>query len=284
MISYAHRAHYAVHLAPVVARLPADLDLALVASYKDLTVARKRHRRIVLMQHGAGQSYSDDNPAYPGGSDNEAVGLFLVPGQHAAARWRTAYPRARVEVVGSPRLDDLPPRHPGPLTVALTFHWNAYHTPEARSAFDWFRSGIRAVAEEFTVIGHGHPRATFLPPFYEKLGIEYVPDFAEVCRRADVLAFDNTSAGFEFAANGGSVVVMDAPWYRPDAAHGIRFYDAAHVGIRVAHPADLVPAIARALEHRPEDIADREDALETVYAYRYGAAQRAADAIMAWAA
>jgi hypothetical protein len=284
VISYAARPHYADHLAPVLARLPADLDVALVASYKDLTIARRTHRRIVLMQHGAGQSYSNDNPAYPGGADNDAVGLFLVPGEHAAARWRSAYPRARVEVVGSPRLDDLPPREAGPLTVALSWHWNGFHTPESQSSFPWYRQAVPEIAREFRVIGHGHPRRKDLPAFYAKHGIEYVPTFEEVCRRADVYVCDNSSTIFEFAATGRPVVLMNAPIYRKGVSHGLRYWDAADVGVQVDHAPDLLPAIRRALEHRPEDIAAREDALESVYTYRHGAAQRAADTIMEWAA
>jgi hypothetical protein len=284
VISYASRPHYADHLAPVVARLPTDLDVALVASYKDLTIARRRHSRIVLMQHGAGQSYGDENPAYPGGRDNEAVGLFLVPGEHPAARWRSAYPRARVEVVGLPLLDDLPSRKPGPVTVAVSWHWNGPRM--SASAFPWFREAIPSIADEFALIGHGHPRRKDLPAFYAKHGIEYVPTFEEVCERADVYVCDNSSTLFEFAATGRPVVVLNAPphVYPRDVSYGLRFWDAAPGGRQVDRLPDLLPAIRRALEHRPEDIAAREDALEHVYTYRGGAAQRAADVIKEWAA
>lgn len=234
---YASRPHYAAHLAPVDI---GDLDVALVASYADLVKARRdRHRKIVLMQHGIGQSYSDTNPAYPGGRDNGDVGLFLVPNEHAAGRWQAAYPAARVEVVGSPRLDDLPQRVPdGTTTVAVTFHWrNGGH--EKANAFAYYRGAIELLAARYHVIGHGHPRASRLPRFWAKSGIEYVPDFDEVCRRADVLVFDNTSAGFEFAATGRPTVVMNAPAYRKHVHHGLRYWDAADVGIQVDDPCDL---------------------------------------------
>jgi hypothetical protein len=278
-VIYASRPHYAAHLAPIDI---SDLDVALVASYVDLVKARRDgHRRIVLMQHGIGQSYSDTNPAYPGGRDNDAVGLFLVPGEQPAERWRNAYPRARVEVVGSPRLDDLPRRSDGPVTVALTFHWRQGGN-EKSTAFAFYRKVIPELAEQFHLIGHGHPRATRLPRFYAKAGIEYVPSFEEVCRRADVLVFDNTSAGFEFAATGRPVVVLNSPEYRRRVNHGLRFWDAADVGVEVECPADLGPAITRALELRTEDVAARERALDLVFAYRTGAAQRSADAIREW--
>jgi hypothetical protein len=289
VIVIASREHYADHLAPIAARTT-DVDAVLVASYGDLVKARATgHPRIVLAQHGAGQSYSDDHPHYPGGRDNGDVGLFLAPNDHSARRWRDAYPDAAVEVVGSPRLDDLPAREPGPLTVAVTFHWNSFHTPgkgmtEGRSAFPWFREALQDVAAAFPTIGHGHPKARELPRFWKSIGVEYVPTFDEVCRRADVLVFDNTSAGFEFAATGRPVVVMNSPLYRRDVSHGLRFWDAADVGVQVDHAPDLLPAIRRALEHRPEDIAAREDALESVYTFRGGAADRAASVIREWAA
>lgn len=270
---HASRPHYAAHLAPVDVD---DVDVAVVASYQDLVAVRGRYRKIVLMQHGIGQSYSDANPGYPGGRDNDDVGLFLVPGEHPAKRWRSAYPHARVEVVGSPRLDDLPPRVPGPLTVAVTFHWRF-------GAFDFYRDAMPEFARRFNVIGHGHPRASRLPRFWRKAGIEHVPDFDEVCRRADVLIADNTSAMYEFASTGRPVVVLNCPTYR-GWDHGLRFWDAAHVGPNVERASELIPAVERALEHRPEDIAAREDALEVVYAYRHGAAQRSMDIIREWAA
>lgn len=280
VITYARRQHYADHLAPVAA-LVGDIDGALVASYWDLALARRKHDRIVLMQHGAGQSYSDDNPAYPGGVDNDAVGLFLTPNEHSATRWRTRYPDAAVEVVGTPRLDDLPARVPGPgPVIAFGFHWNAYHHPESRSAFAWYQSIIPTIAQRYAVLGHGHPRASFLPPFYAKHGIEHVASFDDVCRRADVYVADNTSSLFEFASTGRPVVVLNAPWYRRDVSHGLRFWDAASVGPNVSDPAELPDAIEAALA---SDARARDDALAHVYAYRSGAARRAADAIEAWA-
>lgn len=278
----ASRPHYAAHMAPVDI---GDLDVALVASYADVVKARQSgHRRIVLMQHGIGQSYSNDSPAYPGGRDNDDVGLFLVPNETAGQRWRNAYPAARVEVVGCPRLDDLPRRDAGPLTIAVTFHWRYGFVQEARHGFDYWRTAVRDLTNHHRVIGHGHPRATRLPRFYERNGIEWVPDFDEVCRRADLLLFDNTSAGYEFASTGRPVVVLNSPWYRREVEHGLRFWEAADVGINVERPEDLAAAVAEALEDAPQRQVAREAALATVYAYRTGAAERAAEAIREWAA
>lgn len=283
MIVYASRPHYAVHLAPVAALT--DANVALTGSYMDVCKARKGRLPIVRMTHGAGQSYGDREPSYPGGGGlNDAVGLFLAPNDHAGARWQAAYPAARVEVVGDPRLDDLPPRIPdGQVTVAVTFHWRP-GTHEKGNAFGDWSAAMPALARQFHVIGHGHPRNDRLPRFWRTHGIEHVPDFADVCRRADVLLFDNTSAGFEFASTGRPVVVLNRPEYRRDVDFGLRFWSAAHVGINVWPGDDLPAAVAEALEDAPERRAAREDALSVVYRYRTGAAQRAADAIEDWAA
>ena len=266
--------------------------MTLVASYTDLRTARLGQGRIVLAQHGAGQSYGGDprstrNPAYPGGDDNDAVGLFLVPNEHAAARWRARYPDAAVAVVGSPRLDTLPhrqidPTSPHPI-VAVSFHWDARTSPEASSAFAWYRRILAPLAQRYKVIGHGHPRRSDLARVYRTLGIEYVRDFDEVCRRADVYVCDNSSTLFEFASTGRPVVVLNAPWYRKDVYHGLRFWDAADVGVNVDDPAATLPAVECALADREEQRERRERALSIVYTYRRAAARRAAEAIREWA-
>ena len=290
----ASMSHYEAHLVPVWDALPDEVrgafvrgkptasdHTALVASFTDHARARKAgYRRFVVMEHGAGQSYSNTSPFYAGGWGRQDAGLFLTPNEHAAARWRSAYPRAKVEVVGSPRLDDLPARLPdGKVTVAISFHFECGVSPEARSALRHYRSALPELARSVDLIGHGHPRAD-LGPMYAALGIEYVPSFDDVCRRADLYVCDNSSTLFEFASTGRPVVVLNAPWYRESVDHGLRFWDAATVGINVNDPGDLVEGVRVALDDCFRLF--REEALDTVYAYRTGAAQRAADAITGW--
>jgi hypothetical protein len=275
---------------------------ALVASYGDIKRARISGRtRIAYIEHGAGQAYRADpkgagNSSYAGGRDRADVGLFLVPNHYSADAWRHAYPHARIEVVGCPKLDTLPAREPGPgPVVAMAWHWDCRLVQETRTAFYTYRPMLEALKARFTLIGHGHPRAMTGPPDlpreYRRRDIELVTDFAEVCRRADLLIFDNTSAGFEFASTGRPVVVVNDPvgrqprrGYRKEVDHGLRFWDAAGVGLNVWRPEDLPGAIERALADPPELREARERALEIVYPVRSGAAQRAARAVAEWAA
>lgn len=311
----ASESHFVDHLAPVWRALPdqvrgrfvtpaslvdhaarrgitATTDVAgrygpiLVASYGDQKVARRSGRRsIAYIEHGIGQSYSSDQPSYAGGRDRDDASLFLTPNETAAARWRARYPGARVEVVGSPRLDELPrkvSRETVP-TIALSFHWNAAVSPEARSAFGWYYRDLASIAATGRILGHAHPRAMRdLDRRYRKLGFEVVPDFDDVLREADLYVCDNSSTIYEFASTGRPVVVLNAPWYRRNVNHGLRFWEAATVGVQVDEPAGLAGAIERALEDPPELRTARETAVGLVYTYRTGAAARAADAIAGW--
>ncbi len=293
---------YGEHLRPILDALGDDVGGALegrsilrplrhpapavlVASYGDLIIARKLgYRRFILAQHGSGQSYGaarvTDYPSYPGGRNHADVGLFLAPNEHAGARWRAAYPRAAVRVVGCPKLDTLPRREPGPgPVVAVSWHWNFSLCPETRSAFVEYAAALPPLARRFTVIGHGHPKRADLRRFYGRIGVEFVPEFRDVCRRADVYVVDNSSTLFEFAATGRPVVVVNARDFRRDANHGLRFWSAATVGVQANRPPELAAAVERALECRPEDVAAREAALDLVYQPRSGSALLAAEAI-----
>lgn len=300
----ASEGHFRDHLLPIWSALPEEhrgafgppyqrQDAVLVASYGDHKRARELgYTRIARMEHGAGQSYAGDPksarvPNYAGGDDADDVGLFLVPGPHPAKRWGDRYPDARVGLVGCPKLDTLP-RADGPsTTVALSFHFNAgVGCPEGDGAFRWYRDLLPVLARRFDLIGHAHPRhAERIRPWFRQVRVPFVETFAEVCQRAAVYVCDNSSTIFEFAATDRPVVLLNTPAYRRDVEHGLRFYEAAGVGIQ-ARPSTVVEAIEQALVDAPEDQAARHRALELVYPseVRSGAAARAAQLLVDWAA
>lgn len=274
-------------------RLPASDNPTVVAGYGDLKRARLASRSsFALAQHGAGQSYGADpaiarHHSYAGGADCDDVELFLVPNDHAAVRYREAYPAAVVDVVGSPMLDELPrgPAESADLVVATGFHWDCQLGTETGSAIRDFAPVLGAVARAFPgAIGHGHPRRPDLAWRYKAAGIEYVRDFAEVCARASVYVCDNSSTLFEFAATGRPVVVLNDRRFRRDREHGLRFWEAADVGIQVDSPADLVAAIRTAIADPPELAAARQAALELIYQPLVGGPALAAAALERWAA
>lgn len=316
---YASEPHFLDHLAPIVRAMGQKrilvgrglLDHArrrglvatadggdpsrpvVVASNTDTKRMRKLGRtRIAFIEHGIGQSYAGDPHAasigaYAGGKDRGDLGLFMVPNEHAASRFRATYPGNRTVIVGSPKLDEAPAYEPGPKpVVAVSFHWDCSVVPETRSSRKEYWGAIQALARTHTVIGHGHPRAFLmdrLDTYYRRAGIEVVTDFAEVLRRASVYVCDNSSSLYEFAATGRPVVVLNASWYRKQVHHGLRFWDAADVGIQVDRAEDFAAAIETALKDPPKRQAARERALDIVYAYRSGGAVRAAGAITEWA-
>ena len=307
--AFASRPHYLDHIAPVWDALGrpgpvmVDRDIrqhpyaaetgalavsrgvgaVLVAGYSDLFRARALgFGPFVMMQHGAGQSYHGDprsagNQHYAGGKDHGDVALFIVPGEDPAARWRAAYPGARVVVAGMPK--PLPSRVGAPGTVvAVTFHWACPLIPETGSAWREFRDALPALADRYEVLGHWHPRwGDVLRTWYEAHGIEPVASLADVARRADVLVADNTSAVYEFAATGRPVALMRSSRWRRDARHGLRFGDASTIGQETAEPHELIPTVATALLD-PRGL--REERARVVgMVYGPGGAREAAEAI-----
>lgn len=279
------------------APLAASPAPTLVSSSGALLGAKRAGREhLAIMEHGSGQSFGGgtnvfdqvaaQNPSYAGGNKRPAE-LFLHPGPHPAERDAARYPEATVKVVGSPHAESLPKREgpPGRL-VAVSFHWDTMLAPETRSTFLYYRENLKSVAQDprFEIIGHGHPRIIErLAPWYERHGIEVVRDFEEVCRRADLYVCDGVSTLYEFASTGRPVVVLNAPFYRRDIHHGLRFWEASHVGDNVWEPSDLADVIARNLDDPDRTRGNREDALNMVYGFRSGSAKRAARALEAWA-
>src|SRR4029079_2253577 len=134
------------------------------------------------------------------------------------------------------------------------------------------------VAERYTTIGTAHPRiARAAEKAYADTGIEGA-SAEEFLRRAEVLACDNTSLGWEFISLDRPVVWLNAPWYRRGVEHGMRFWEWADSGVQVDEPEQLNAAIALALADEPAQQERRREVAAQVYGCH--SAARGAAAIM----
>lgn len=260
----------------------------VVASVRDDRLAEQTGRPVVFCEHGAGQTYDGaGHPSYAGGRGRNKVVLFLCPNQSVAERNLFVRPQIPAVVVGCPKLDQWhrqPPKlQDKPPTLAVGWHWDCRVCSETRWAFPLYRDYLPSLLTIGPVLGHGHPRVwRRLAALYPSLGIEPVEDFAEVVERADLYICDNSSTLFEFASLNRPVVVINAPWYRRTIHHGLRFWEAASIGVQVEHPSELTAAVKRALLDEPEQQQARAAGVALAYAYTDGrAAERAAQAILA---
>jgi hypothetical protein len=268
----------------------------MVASFKD-----SQHlgaRPIVYVEHGVGQTYVDRPAAesYPGGIGHDRVVLFVCPSDRVAGLWAKRYPDTPTVVVGSPKMDALHarraalgdrwrPAHPQP-TVVWSFHSDVRLVPETMSAFPHYEDALPALVARLNhdgirVVGHAHPRSYFkLRRRWDQVGVESIWSFESAVAQADCYLVDNSSTLYEAASLGVPTIALNAPWYRRDVDHGLRFWDTLP-GDMIDGPDDVVTAISRALDD-PDSLRDaRERAVRAVYADTDGyAAQRAAQAIV----
>ena len=307
---YASESHYIDHIAPVWLKLaddkrgkfrtiPAHVDYAaklgievttepptdnptLVASWGDY---RKTTGQVIYMEHGIGHSYSNEHPSYSGSPGKDRVTLFLNQHKLTERRNKTVYPDVEHAIIGVPKIDNVPVRGVEGRTVAISFHWDCKVAPETRSAFDHYRRFIPKLAKMKKVqfIGHSHPNMAWrkkLEPIFHRYGVEFVPTFTEVLDRADLYIIDNSSTAYEFAAAGRPVITLNAPWYRKNINHGIRFWD--HIpGPQVDDGWQMMKLIPQILDQPDMFEPERQAAVKALFPYQGRSAKRAANIIEA---
>lgn len=171
-------------------------------------------------------------------------------------------------------------------TVAVSFHWDCRICPEASTAWPHYNAALPELvadlrAHGIRLLGHGHPRIyARLADRWRDLGVELAPEFDQVLAEADLYVCDNSSTLYEFAATGRPVLLLNAPWYRRDVEHGLRFWQHADVGLQVDEPGELAAMVRLALAD-PEPVrVMRAEHVAAVYPHADGrAAERAADAM-----
>ena len=256
-----------------VRRLPKD-DVFLVGGAGSIDDARGA--RVIYVEHGAGQTYKGLKPRhaqhYSGGLHAPNVIGYICPSQRVADAWK----RPAV-VVGCPAVDHLK-RSSIADRVVITFHWDAPHvSPEARSArphyvrhlheiVQWVRS--TSFAQD--VLGHWHPRdAPRAKMIWERLGVEMEPDADTALQRARLVIADNTSFAYEAAHMGIHNISLNAPWYRRNVEHGLRFWEAPP-GHQVDDVDDLLSSACTSLLGDPRLTEIAKIASECAYGIPHG--------------
>ena len=272
------------------------INPVLVAAYGDMMYAHAiaPERKILMMEHGTGHTFGKS--AYPNGvGKRDYVSLFLSPNQYTVDKIHTVRD-TRAEVIGTPKLDWVHERmnpyhlikqtHDNPPIIAIGFHWGHARTrpPESGSAFEHYREYIPTLVKNtgYKFLAYGHPLAELkYKEFYTGLDIDYTSDFNTVMRQADVCVNDLSSVMYEFVTTGKPVIVLNAPWFRRDVEHGIRFWDYSDIGINVDGPDELLPAIEDTIEgyeyiHAPQ----RRKAIRELFPYFGCSANKAVEVIV----
>ena len=220
-------------------------DIALAAGWTNAKGC-KGWRRIVLAEHGVGQAYLNEHPAYAGGIGRDgAVDLFLCPNSRVAIL-NHAY--GKCAIVGDPYLDELRKLQRLKFNPVASFHWNCFVCPETQSARRVYWDVLSP-----DIARHAHPRETEeVEDLCNRENLHFIRRFEDVVQTASVFLADNTSALFYAAALNIPVVVLNAPWYRRNVHHGIRFWEHASIGPQVwqAHPELIEEAMLHARDVR----------------------------------
>jgi hypothetical protein len=295
---FAGERHFVDHLLPVYMALPEEVRGEFIIGSKPVNPGRltvvsafgdykKVDGPVIYIEHGVGFSFGNGHTSYAGSPQRDKVVLFLEVNEQTQRLNTATFPETKSVLVGSPKLDAWVARGPKPVVgkpnVAFSFHWDCRVVPETRSAFPIYKDELGRLLRfpnklSWTPLGHGHPRLwPTLEKFWRSCRVERVKEFNDVVTVADVYVADATSTLYEFAALDRPVVVLNAPFYRRNVNHGLRFWD--HVpGIQVDHPRDLQDAINDAISV-DSFASERRKAVEYAYPFLGESAPRAAAAI-----
>jgi hypothetical protein len=273
---------------------PFSRRVVVTSAYGDLAiVARYNERPLILMEHGVGLTFNKKDgttaDGYGGGEGlRSCVSLFLAPNEYIAKKTHITFPDAAQVIIGTPKLDpwaedftNRKKKRPEDPVVCISFHWDGSAVaPEAGNAFEYYRKSLPTLANKYIVIGHGHPKVLDkLIPYYQRAGIEIVKDFRDVMERADVYINDASSTLYEFCVTGKPVVVLNAPWFRRNVYHGLRFWDYCDPGPECNSPAELIDCIEEALSDPIQQRMKRRKYVNILYPHLGEATRVAARAI-----
>lgn len=265
---------------------PPGTGTIVTCAYGDMEQAWHSYalRPLILMEHGVGLTFN--HPGYAGGEGlRRKVSLFLAPNKFIHDKTARTFPDAPQVIIGTPKLDtticERPKKRSNPI-VGIAFHWDGKAVcPEAGNALKHYIDVLPELANKFSIIGHGHPKIIDkLVPLYKSCGITHIEtDFDKVMERCDVYINDASSTMYEFACTGKPVIILNAPWFRRNVYHGIRFWDYTDIGINVNISNKLIPAIQDTINHPEQFYVERCNMIKDLYPYMGQSAKRAAQAI-----
>lgn len=257
--------------------------LLVTASFYD-DVLLKISRPMTYVAHGCGQTYIGQ---YEYQFFRKNFILDLLPNSSMAYAFKNRYPYSQQIIIGSPKLDKWYGKKRNKSNskpnIAISFHFDRIAIPESRSSWAHFKTIIPSLAKQnnWHILGHGHPRMMdTLRPVYEKYNIEVVENFEDIMDRADLYICDHMSTLYEFASTNRPVIVLNAPWYRKDIEHGLRFWKHSNVGLHCDDPSYLFQTITDALKDSKEVSQQRSSAVQAVLTHIDGqSSQRASNHI-----
>lgn len=255
----------------------------VVASWGDLRRLGKGNVQAIYLEHGAGQTYNARHNSYAGGKNRNNVILFLCPNKFVEKRNKEYYPDKATKIIGCPKLDVLHNKtfkiNKKEPIIGVSFHWDCKICPETLSTYEYYKAAI--IETDYNILGHSHPRLwEIAKKHYRQNNISRTQFFSEVLERCDVYCVDNSSSLFEFASLNKPVVVLNAPWYRREVEHGLRFWEFADIGVNCDAPEDLNEAIKEAVKDTARQRKRRMKIIDEVYPVRGNATQKAVEAIM----
>ena len=286
--------HYLRHVESVFKHLPDEIkgsiinvkqrqlrstpyeDVVMVGGYYDIHAAPKN--RVIYVEHGAGQAYSGDkraseHPCYHGGRHPNNVIGYISPRQDVAESWS-----APGFAAGCPAVEGIV-RKPSNIAV-ITFHWDARAVcEEARSAANHYHSRLEMMVQHlqsqgFQFVGHWHPKDNRGKRRWLKMGLPVVEDVDEILSKASLLIADNTSLMYEAALCGIPVVALNAPWYRREVEHGLRFW--SHVpGWQIDSPEQFLETDFRTYVDNDLSANERNEAVRYCYGTNLGGKEAA---------
>lgn len=262
------------------------IDAQRVREYEPL-------KKLILCEHGCGQTYEHGSSSYAGGLDRGWLSLCLVPGERPWAKQLQKYPEIPCAKTGCPKLDSFkdyvkPDKilQMSNMVVGVSTHYDLGICPEASSAFVYFWNQVEALVKanpKTWFVGHTHPRVNGLP--WEKWtelktvcpNVKVTHDFDDIMQEADLYIIDQSSTAFEFAALDKPVILLNSPHFRREINHGMRFWEFANIGVQCEYADNLQEKMIEALmgEYTNAYTERRREVTKLIYSVPLGQASKA---------